>query len=167
MGIYEVCHMSPFRIGCRIDSSLETEWLKKGICQARYPNLTHTQKFGDQMTTIYPPEPFRIKVVEPIRLISREERDTERVIDVHRDGARRIQPTRTRSGQPRSARAALGEHGVVAAEHCRDSTFSADPRPRPALLLRSSLQVDRRRPDHFDSSPCFPLDEFLWGTVAR
>jgi tryptophanase len=31
------------------------------------------------MTTIYPPEPFRIKVTEPIRLISREEREARLV----------------------------------------------------------------------------------------
>src|SRR5512138_2532427 len=47
----------------------------RGKRQARYPNLTHTQKFGDQMTTIYPTEPFNIKVVEPIRLIPPEERE--------------------------------------------------------------------------------------------
>jgi tryptophanase len=29
------------------------------------------------MTTNYPPEPFRIKVVEPIRLIPREEREAK------------------------------------------------------------------------------------------
>ena len=29
------------------------------------------------MTTTYPPEPFRIKVVEPIRLIPREEREAK------------------------------------------------------------------------------------------
>ena len=44
--------------------------------QARYPKFDAYSNFKEtQMTSTYPPEPFRIKVVESIRLPSREERE--------------------------------------------------------------------------------------------
>ena len=36
---HDICYRTKKGIGCRIDSSLETEWRSRGVRQARYPKF--------------------------------------------------------------------------------------------------------------------------------